>query len=252
MVKISKKKSTGPKSSFGNFPGLRVPRNQELGLPPPNFTKSNQPVASEPKLDPIKISVSTSTMGLNSGLHKSTSTTSLNLNFENLRVSKGQFSDVSDSEDEIENTPDDPHFKFKRYEETTTVSSIGNDNNIPTSSTYFSLLTVGFGRGLGRGVGRGKQFRAEFRTTENDYEGHTGENLVTTNLGRGKSPGHFQEKGINSGNLSFDQLPDGKRLKYLSLHPSTETSEQQPASSSRVRVHGLSTSSSHSVMVISD
>lgn len=252
MAKISKKKVN--KSNFGNFPGARLPRNQVLGLPPPNFIRPCQNTQEPNKpneFQPTKVSVSTSTSELCPGLHKSTSVTSLDLNFENLVVStsKGQFSDVSDSEENYASqTPDDPHYKFKRYEKTTTISSTGPDNNIPTSSTYFSLLTVGLGRGLGRGVGKGKQYRADFKTTENDYEGLTDEHLVNTNVGRGKSPGHFR---ATSRALSFDQLPDGKRLKGLSLHPSTESSDKP---SSKVQINGLSTSScsSHPYMVISD
>lgn len=254
MAKISKKKSKVPKSNFGYFPGARLTRNQELGLPPPNFSKSSQITSAAAAGQPTKISVATSTSDLCTGLNRATSTTSLNLDFQNLTVSKGQFSDVSESESEPEIlSSSDPHFKFKRYEETTTISSAGNEN-IPTSSTYFSLLTVGLGRGLGRGIGRGKQYRAEFRTTENNSEGRTAENLVNTNLGRGKSPGHFQKRNdANTINLSFDQLPDGKKLKYLSLHPSTETPDtpNQSKSTSQIKIHGLSTSSSHPVMVIS-
>lgn len=170
MGRVSKRKN------FKNFrpkqPLLPTPfsfRSDQLGLPPPNFLASSPGEITNPK-----VSTSTSTTGLTNFLTESTST-----NFDNSddilhKTKTGQFDDLpaentrQDNDKISHDTSSDPNFKFRRYEGTSTISC----DNIPTSSTYFSLARIGLSNPCGgfRCPGRGKMRRSEFTTTENCVE----------------------------------------------------------------------------------
>lgn len=82
--------------------------------------------------------------------------------------------------------------------------------------------------------------------------------MINLNVGRGRSAGHFPKN--SSGDFySFDQLPNGDRLRALSIHASddlqfmaTKSISGSTDNATKVVIHGLSSSSSNPEMQISD
>lgn len=259
MARITKKKI----SKKGKVPLLQLPtRSEQIGLPaPPCFMNYSAPPTTLANFKPV-CSVATSTSDLKQALQVTQSTSMTGLaekekEEKEEEVDEQQVNQVTDEflSSTTENLSlEGADFRFRRGQ-----SSSYSEDNLPTSSTYFSLLRISAGRGLsiGRGTssarGPGVGWQTGFQTTSNRYERNTRPGLCNVNVGRGRNPGWFMDEE-NERMYSFDHLPNLGRLNRLTLHPSTttqsteeiETPEPQPnaLTTNPVIINGLSTSAS--------